>query len=112
MDFEMLDYESEEKLKELLSEPFLCNKIVKGSAIEHLILNGYIDGISTKTLSDTQPVYNIIGIRQKGKSYFENKKQYLKEQKRITKREWIIAIVSACIGGVIGLIPTLINLFK
>ena len=36
-------------------------------------------------------------------------KDQMKERKKVKRREWIIAIVSALVGAVIGLIPTIIN---
>lgn len=36
----------------------------------------------------------------------------VKEERKLSFREWKIAIASALVGGVIGLIPTIINLFK
>lgn len=45
-------------------------------------------------------------VTQKGLTYFEMKKKYEKETRRITKREVISAIIGACIG----LIPWLISM--
>lgn len=38
-------------------------------------------------------------------------KDDVREEKKMSKREWRIAIISAIIGGIIGLIPTVISLF-
>lgn len=56
-------------------------------------------GISCKTLSDVEPRYLLIEITQKGKTYFEAKGQYEKEKKRLSQREWKIAIISCNIRG-------------
>ena len=43
------------------------------------------------------------------------KAKYEKEQKKLSQREWKIAIISAVLGGLVGLLPTIIpiiaNLF-
>lgn len=109
MEFEYLDNETEELLKELLTYEYPTQKDVIGEAIEYLVEKKYVSGISSKTLSDIKPRYILTGVTQKGKSYFELKKKYEKEQRKITRREWIIAIVSALIGAAIGLIPTIIS---
>lgn len=109
MEFEYLDNETEELLKELLTYEYTTKKDVTGEAIEYLVERKYINGISSRTLSDIKPRYTLTGVTQKGKSYFELKKKYEKQQRKITRREWIIAIVSALIGAVIGLIPTIIS---
>ena len=38
-------------------------------------------------------------------------KEQDKSQKWLSRREWLIAIVSAVSGAVIGLIPTIVSLF-
>lgn len=109
MEFEYLDNETEVLLKDLLTYEYPTEKDVIGEAIEYLVERKYVSGISTKTLSDIKPRYTLIGVTQKGKSYFELKKKYEQEQRKITRREWKIAIISALIGAVIGLIPTIIT---
>ena len=39
-------------------------------------------------------------------------KAQIKENKRMKRRDWIVAIVSTLTGALIGLIPTFINLFN
>ena len=39
-------------------------------------------------------------------------KEQIKESNRMKRRDWIIAIVSGCIGAVIGLIPWVVSLFS
>ena len=56
--------------------------------------------------SDT--VY-MLTVFDKGYSYFENKKIYEKEKKRLSRREWSIAIIAAIIGALIGQIPDIIQ---
>ena len=109
MNFELLDNESEKLLRKLLKEKNILNKNVEGETIENLIKKDYISGNSSKNLSDIRPKYVLTGINQKGKTYFEMKEKNIKEQKRLSQREWKIAIISAIIGGVIGLIPTIIS---
>lgn len=107
MDFKYLDNESEQKLKEFLS----CNNITYNKfndrVIENLINLGYLKGEDISPISEPHTCYVVIDITQKGKSYFEMKKRYEKEQKRITHKDWWIAIISALIGALIGLIPTI-----
>lgn len=62
----------------------------------------------TASWADDMP-YRIT-ILNKGLHYFEEKKKALKTEKKLSHREWKIAIVSAIIGAVIGLIPTIIQL--
>lgn len=111
MGFEYLDKESEEKLKELLIITELPKQTMSGSVIEHLSHNGYIECDMRANLSAGKR-YLFRGVTQKGRSYFELKELYEKEKKRISRREWIIAIVSAAIGAVIGLLPSLFNLIS
>lgn len=39
-------------------------------------------------------------------------KEKVREERKFSLREWKIAIISALIGGIVGLIPTVINLIK
>lgn len=109
MNFEYLDNESEQLLKKILELNDLPNASFRGETIDFLVKNDYLDGICTTTLSDIEPYYIITAIRQKGKTYFEMKEKYEKEQKRLSRREWKIAIISAIIGAIIGLIPSLVQ---
>lgn len=110
MDFNYLDDESENLLKELIAYDELPKKTFRGYTIDFLIKEEYVVGVCTTTLSDIGPCYLVTGITQKGKSYFEMKKKHEKEKKRVTRREWKIAIIGAIIGALIGLIPTFITL--
>ena len=115
MGFEHLDEESENILRDLLIKDDILNKNMSGTAIEWLVKQGYVEGIDCTTLSSTEPMYVLIGITQKGKSYFELKAKYEKEQKKLSQREWAIAISSAVLGALVGSVPTIIpfivNLF-
>ena len=46
---------------------------------------------------------------------FDDFKQWLKgqikETKKLKRRDWIIAIISGCIGAAVGLIPWIVSLF-
>ena len=110
MEFECLDIESEKLLEELLADEIVLNKNVRGTAIEYLVKHNYIDGILAVTSEDTDPLYVVTRITQKGKCYFEQKKIYKKESRKMSRREWIIAIISAIIGGIIGQMPTILQL--
>lgn len=107
--FEYLDKESEELLQKILRMDNVVNENVRGTAIEHLVLNGYLTGVDARSLSDMEPVYVLTGLTQKGKAYFELKKKHKKEERKLSRREWRIAIVSAIIGAVVGLIPSIIQ---
>lgn len=63
MDFCCLDLESEELLRSLIKE--IPKTTVRGSAIDFLVKNDYVDGCHTKTLSDTDPCYLVLNITQK-----------------------------------------------
>ena len=110
-EFNYLDEESEKVLREILNLDNVINTNYQGTAIEYLIINGYVSGASARTLSDTEPLYILTGITQKGKSYFERKKKYEKEKRKLSRREWCIAIISAIVGALIGLIPSIIQWF-
>ena len=110
MKFEILDMESEKLLKELLAEDKVINKNIRGTAIEYLVEQNYIKGLSARTNEDSEPVYIVTEITQKGKSYFENKRADEKEKRKLSRREWRIAIIGAIVGGIIGLIPTILQL--
>lgn len=73
---------------------------------------GYVNGKACMTISDMEPKYVLIDITQKGKTYFELKRKYEEAEKRLSHREWKIAIVSALIGAIIGLIPSIIEWIK
>lgn len=109
MEFKYLDAESEQLLKELLTYDELPKKTFRGETIDYLVKKDYVDGRCTTTLSDIGPCYLVTAIRQKGRSYFEMKAKYEKEQKKLSRREWKIAIISAVIGALIGLLPTIIQ---
>ena len=109
-EFDYLDEESEKVLGEIMKLDNVINTNYQGLAIEHLIVNGYVSGVSVRTLSDVEPSYVLTGLTQKGKSYFERKKKYEKEKRKLSRREWRIAIISAIIGALIGLIPSIIQL--
>ena len=109
MSFDCLDKESEYLLENLLKKDNILNDNIGGTAIQHLIDNGYISGLSSTTFSDTEPQYVLTGITQKGKSYFELKEIAEKEQMHLSRREWQIAIISAILGAAIGLIPAVIS---
>ena len=50
-----------------------------------------------------------ISIFDDGYTYTERKKVDEKEKKKLNRREWRIAVISAVIGAVIGLIPTIVQ---
>ena len=112
MDFQYLDKESENVLQSLLEKDSIFNENISGTAIENLVNQGYINGNDCRTLSDLKPKYVLIDITQKGKTYFEMKQKYEKEQKKLSHREWEIAIISAIIGAIIGLIPSIVQCFS
>lgn len=108
MDFEYLDAKSEKLLKELLKKDNILNMNIQGETIEYLVKKGYINGTKYANLNgkDEKNNYNLKSITYEGKIYFEMKKKYEKEKKKITRREVISAIIGACIG----LIPWLISI--
>lgn len=57
--------------------------------------------------ADNYPYY--LALLDKGYSDKESKKAYTKEKRKLSRREWRIAIVSAIIGGIIGLIPSIVQ---
>lgn len=112
MAFEYLDAESENILRDLLKKESVLNENVGGTVIEALINRGYVKGVDCRSLSDIEPKYVLTEITQKGKTYFELKRKQGIEEKRLSHREWWIAIISALIGAIIGLIPFIIEWIK
>lgn len=86
--FENLSFNDDSRLRSVFKE-------VKDAGLIHL---QWGDGI---------PYF--IEITNAGYTYFDTKKELLKKQKKLSRREWIIAIVSAIIGGAVGLIPYLLS---
>ena len=111
MAFQYLDKESEDLLLSLLKKDSILNENISGTAIEYLVNQGYVNGHDCRALSEMEPKYVLIDITQKGKTYFELKSKYEKEQKKLSRREWKIAIISAIIGAIIGLIPSILQCF-
>ncbi len=74
-----------------------------------LKVRGYIVVIDTSTLSGTS---YLLVKNANFSDFYIWLKQEIKNEKKVKKREWIIAIISACIGAVIGLIPWLVSLFS
>lgn len=109
MAFEFLDSESEALLKNLLKSAVLPKEAQQGTVIENLVKLGYLKGLDVTTLSNAGPCYLLTGVTQKGKSYFELKSKHEKEQRKLSRREWKIAIISTIIGAIIGLIPSLVS---
>ena len=95
MEFDYLDTESENLLKELLDYDKRGQE-VPGAAMEYLVKSGYVEGFNSRTCEDKE-----------GKTYFERKTRYEKEQKRKSLREWIYMFVGAILGFVI---PKIVNI--
>lgn len=106
MEFDYLDTESENLLKELLDYDKRGQE-VPGAAMEYLVKSGYVEGFNSRTCEDKEPKYILAEITQKGKTYFERKTRYEKEQKRKSLREWIYMFVGAILGFVI---PKIVNI--
>lgn len=79
-----------------LEEDTRIRSLFKELSDEEIINIGWADGV---------PYY--ILLSDKGFCYFEEKKAERRRQKKLSRREWLIAIVSAAVGAIIGLIPTL-----
>lgn len=63
---------------------------------------GYIKSIEI----DNTNAYRLIGNFKDFKAWH---KDMVREARKITKREWRIAIISAIVGAIIGLIPTIVS---
>ena len=112
MEFEYLDSESEKMLKDFIDYKEIPSKEFSDRVIENLIKSGYLKGLDVSTLSSPYSSYIVIDVTQKGKSYFELKRLYEKEKKKITRRELWIATISTLVGTVVGvLIDNLIRIF-
>lgn len=72
-----------------------------------LKIRGYLSITDISTLSGT----SYLIVKMVDFDEFETwLKSEIKKEKRLKRREWIIAIVGAAIGALIGLIPRFINL--
>ena len=58
--------------------------------------------------ADNIPYY--LAVTVDGKNYEANKKAAKTAERKLSRREWKIAIVSAIIGGLVGLIPWICTL--
>ena len=97
----MLDTKSEKILDELISlQKYGISK--SGYEIEMLVKEGYVDGIQVTTMSDSVPVYLIKGVASKGKTYQKQKELENKEKTWQKIKEWLIPIITAIIGALIG----------
>ena len=112
MSFDLLDKESEVLLQRLLDMKGVSNNEVRGVVAENLVNNGFLKAVDIRTMSDSEPVYLVTEITQKGQSYFELKASIEDEKKMLSRREWLIAIISALIGALVGLIPTIVQVFQ
>ena len=54
--------------------------------------------------ADNIPYY--LSLTVDGHDYFTNKKAAKKAERKLSRREWRIAVISAIIGGMVGLIPS------
>lgn len=58
--------------------------------------------------ADNIPYY--LSLTVDGHDYFTNKKAAKKAERKLSRREWRIAVISAIIGGMVGLIPWICTL--
>ena len=58
--------------------------------------------------ADNIPYY--LSLTADGQNYFTNKKDAKKAERKLSRREWRIAVISAIIGGMVGLIPWICTL--
>ena len=58
--------------------------------------------------ADNIPYY--LSLTVDGHNYFTNKKAAKKAERKLSRREWRIAVISAIIGGMVGLIPWICTL--
>ena len=58
--------------------------------------------------ADNIPYY--LSLTVDGHNYFTNKKAVKKAERKLSRREWRIAVISATIGGMVGLIPWICTL--
>lgn len=58
--------------------------------------------------ADNIPYY--LAVTVDGQNYEANKKAAKKAERKLSQREWRIAIISAIIGGLVGLIPCICTL--
>lgn len=72
--------------------------------IQLLIDTGYIEKIDVNNVN----AYKRLGMWDDFYKWLDDQEQKVK---RLSRREWIIAIVSAIIGAVIGLVPTILSVF-
>ncbi|MCL2051773.1 MAG: hypothetical protein FWG91_08615 [Lachnospiraceae bacterium] len=78
-----------------------CREIV-----ENLVRKDYVSNSAYAKGDGNHKRWTLaVTLKHPGRDYFNRKKLYKKEQKKLTHREWKIAITSALVGAIIGLIP-------
>lgn len=94
MEFEYLDEESEELLKELIEDKDLFVKRMSGIALENLIDKGFVSGENSTYTIDREPHYDNLKIKSKGYTYFEMKEKYEKEKRKENISDWIKSLLN------------------
>lgn len=117
MAFEALTPNAEKLLQEILAHrdnatDYWRERFDHLSGDEDMRIRSLFRELKEAELIDTMWADNFpyqIAITDNGYTYTERKKADTKEKKKLSRREWRIAIVSAIIGAVIGLIPTIVQ---
>lgn len=104
----------ERKLYSQLKEQFQKCGAVQFSLEEFVPYRSLVEKLAE--VDAVIPVYaDLYVFLKKGEAfdyYLVEEKEARKEERKLSRREWRIAIVSAVIGAAIGLIPSIISLFQ
>lgn len=99
---------SKEEYNELNSITMKNDSFLRYQDILKLLkIRGYISISDISTMSGTSYLIDKMADFDEFEIWL---KREIKKEKKLKRREWVIAIVSAAIGALIGLIPTFINL--
>lgn len=104
----------ERKLYSQLKEQFKNSGALQFSQEEFVPYRSVVEKLAE--VDAVIPVYaDFYVFLKKGESfdyYLVEEKEARKEERKLSRREWRIAIVSAVLGAVIGLIPYIVSLFS
>ncbi len=119
MPFEALSDNAEKLLHEIIehednSFAYWLNRFSQLTFKEEQRISSLFDELSDAKMinvfwADNGPCE--ITVLDKGYTYFSDKINETNNKKKLSRREWCIAIIAAVIGALIGLIPQVIQLF-
>lgn len=121
MNYQELSPQGEALLKEIIdlqasgqdNAAYWSKRFNELSAQQDALLRDTFRGLKECGYIKTQWADNIpyyLALTVDGHNYTANKKTAKKAERKLSRREWRIAVVSAIIGGIVGLIPWICTL--